>query len=229
MQRSLDQLINSVDTIFFDFDGVIKDSVEAKSLAFEKLFLSYGIDVAMRVRLHHEKNTGMSRFEKIPLYLSWVNESITSENIQNYCNKFSSIVKQSVINADWVPGVQEFITNNYKTSRFILVTATPKVEIDEILEELNIRQFFDEVYGSPTSKNNAISSALISLKIDPEDAILIGDSSSDHDAAMSNGILFILRRTELNNDLQKKCGLNIIEDFNDIQISTDKRNVPIIT
>jgi phosphoglycolate phosphatase-like HAD superfamily hydrolase len=215
MQRSLDQLINSVNTVFFDFDGVIKDSVEVKSLAFEKLFLSYGIDVAMKVRLHHERNGGISRFEKIPLYLSWAKESVTSENIQNFCNQFSSMVKQSVIDAHWVPGVLEFIKNNHKTSRFILVTATPKNEIDEILEELNITQFFDEVYGSPTSKNNAIASVLKSLKIDPKDAIMIGDSSSDYDAAMSNGILFILRRTELNYHLQKKCGTNIIEDFND--------------
>jgi phosphoglycolate phosphatase-like HAD superfamily hydrolase len=213
MQKSLDQLINSASIVFFDFDGVIKDSVEIKSLAFENLFLPYGIDVAMKVRLHHERNGGISRFEKIPLYLSWVKEPVTSGNIQNFCNQFSSMVKQSVIDSHWVPGALEFIKNNHNKSKFILVTATPKIEIDEILEELNITHFFNEVYGSPISKDNAIASVLKNSNISPKGVIMIGDSSSDYDAAMSNGILFILRRTESNYHLQKKCGSNTIQDF----------------
>ena len=66
-------LISNATTIFFDFDGVIKDSVRVKSEAFEKLFSSFGDKASKKVRRHHESNGGMSRFEKIPIYLEWVN------------------------------------------------------------------------------------------------------------------------------------------------------------
>ena len=35
-----------IKNIFFDFDGVIKDSVKVKSESFEKLFLPFGKKVA---------------------------------------------------------------------------------------------------------------------------------------------------------------------------------------
>ena len=56
-------------TVFLDFDGVIKDSVGGKSDAFEKLFLPFGTGISKKVRLHHEDNEGVSRFDKLPLYL----------------------------------------------------------------------------------------------------------------------------------------------------------------
>lgn len=66
---SVKTLIGSAELIFWDFDGVIKDSVSVKTLAFEKLFLPYGKKIAQKVKNHHEANGGVSRFEKIPLYL----------------------------------------------------------------------------------------------------------------------------------------------------------------
>ena len=85
MQKSLAHFACHAEIIFWDFDGVIKDSLKVKSRAFEKLFLSYGSQTALKVRLHHEKNEGISRFEKIPLYLSWSNDLVTKKKIQEFC------------------------------------------------------------------------------------------------------------------------------------------------
>jgi len=41
MQKYLEKLVDQAEVIFWDFDGVIKDSVEVKSIAFEKLFSDY--------------------------------------------------------------------------------------------------------------------------------------------------------------------------------------------
>ncbi len=48
--------------IFWDFDGVIKDSVGVKIKAFFQLFEPFGFVVAERVRQHHEANGSMSYF-----------------------------------------------------------------------------------------------------------------------------------------------------------------------
>ena len=53
-----------VKNIFFDFDGVIADSVNVKTEAFEKIYLPYGKEIAEKVINHHRENGGMSRFEK---------------------------------------------------------------------------------------------------------------------------------------------------------------------
>ena len=49
--------------IFWDFDGVIKDSVEVKTHAFEYLFPDGDADFLRKVRMHHEANGGMSRLK----------------------------------------------------------------------------------------------------------------------------------------------------------------------
>lgn len=213
MQKYLNQLVDSSKVVFWDFDGVIKDSIEVKSAAFEMLFASYGADIAKQVRLHHEQNTGLSRLEKIPLYLSWSNEVVTSTKVQEFCSRFSLMVMQSVIDSPWVNGFLEFIESHYKVKKHVLVTATPTEEINEILKSLNILHFFDEVYGAPNTKSNTIKQVLKNLKIMPKDAIMIGDSDSDYHAAKDNNVLFLLRRTEVNMILQNKCKDNSFKDF----------------
>ena len=60
---------NKYDLIFWDFDGVIKESVSVKTDAYVELFSLYGSDICKQVRKHHLANGGMSRYDKIPLYL----------------------------------------------------------------------------------------------------------------------------------------------------------------
>ena len=42
--------LKSAKVIFWDFDGVIKDSVKVKTDAFEKLFSTYGNDIVKKIR-----------------------------------------------------------------------------------------------------------------------------------------------------------------------------------
>ena len=222
MSQSLIESINSADVIFMDFDGVIKESVEIKSRAFEDLFVDLGPNFIKKIQLHHRDNGGVSRFHKIPLYLSWAQIPNTTENIQNYCNRFSIIVKQKVIESLWVPGAIEFIEKYRNNKVIILVTATPEVEIKEILEKLGIFLYFNKVFGYPVSKQDAIKSSLKSLSLSSKNAIMIGDSSADYDAAINNNISFLLRKTSLNKFLQKKClrggwkACYIIKNFNNL-------------
>ena len=82
-------LLRAAHLVFWDFDGVIKESVAVKSDAFVRLFLPFGSEVADRVRQHHEAHGGMSRFDKMPIYLRWAGEPATAEQIQQYCGRFA--------------------------------------------------------------------------------------------------------------------------------------------
>lgn len=195
-------LIPAKQLVFWDFDGVIKDSVEVKTAAYVALFLPYGHEVATRVRQHHEANGGVSRFEKIPLYLKWAGESASESQAQEFCSRFSNLVKQAVVDSPWVPGVREYLLKHCARQYFVLVTATPQDEIQQIIETLGIARCFREVHGAPEKKSTAIEDVLRRLKCDPQHALMVGDSDTDLMAAKDNSIAFQLRRTSLNGQLQ---------------------------
>lgn len=194
--------------IFWDFDGVIKESINIKSLAFENLFQSFGEEVVARVAAHHVQNGGMSRFEKMPVYLEWAGEVATENKVAQYCQKFSDMVMQDVVNSSWVPGVREYILDNYRNHKYILVTATPHDEIIEITKLIKIFHCFSSIHGSPRSKSSAIKKELIEHCCSPSEALMIGDAKVDYDAALSNQVKFIFREdSALKTQLSDFCGL----------------------
>ena len=201
---SAEALLRRASLVFWDFDGVIKESVSVKTEAFVRLFSPYGRDVAERVRAHHESHGGLSRFEKIPIYLGWAGEEATATRIDALCEQFSHLVMQAVIDSAWVPGVREYLLAHRAHQRFVLVTATPQDEIEAILGALELRSAFVEVHGAPTRKRAAVADVLQRLACAPEDALGIGDSGTDLDAAVANGVPFLLRRTPLNLDIQQR-------------------------
>jgi phosphoglycolate phosphatase-like HAD superfamily hydrolase len=208
-------LIRGYTTVFWDFDGVIKESVEVKTQAYTRLFGGFGSACAARVREHHERYGGMSRFVKIPLYLEWAGVAPTRAETQRYCELFAKLVHRAVIDAAWVAGAREYLEANHERQRCVLVTATPQQEIEDILQELGIAAWFREVHGAPIEKGRAIAAALRRFKCVARDALLIGDSMADYEAAMDAGIAFLLRRTELNRSLLRTYSGPQCEDFLD--------------
>jgi phosphoglycolate phosphatase-like HAD superfamily hydrolase len=195
--------ISNYSSVFWDFDGVIKDSVAVKTLAYESLFLPYGATVATAVREHHEENGGMSRFEKIPIYLQKAGITVTKNVIEEFCYRFSDMVLERVIGSPWVPGALEYLTQTHSNRNFILVTATPEDEIKVILESLGISRYFQNIFGAPVQKTAAIAGVIKKAGLKPDQALMIGDASADLFAAESNSIMFLLRQTLTNTLLQE--------------------------
>lgn len=207
--------INFAGLVFWDFDGVIKDSAGVKTAAFERLFQPYGAEVARRVRLHHEAHGGVSRFDKIPLYLAWAGEPSSPVQVKAFCERFSQSVLQAVIDAPWVPGVYEYLLEHCAAQYFVLVTATPQEEIEHILATLELAHCFREVHGAPTKKASSIGQVLARKKCPPEQALMIGDSETDWQAAQANAVPFLLRCTPLNLSIQASYGGPMFDDLND--------------
>jgi phosphoglycolate phosphatase-like HAD superfamily hydrolase len=201
--------------LFWDFDGVIKESVTIKTDAYVALFEPFGPQLAARVREHHECNGGMSRLEKIPLYLRWSGAEPSTEQVDEYCAAFAHAVRQRVIDCPWVAGVREYLAQNHARQRCVLITATPQAEMIDILAALRIAAWFREVHGAPTSKAQAIAAVLQRWRCAPTEALVIGDSRSDYQAALTAGPDFLLRRTPLNRKLQSEFGGPQCENFVD--------------
>ena len=195
--------LRSHNAVLWDFDGVIKDSVDIKTRAYQSLFMPYGSNVAKLVKEHHEANGGMSRFDKIPVYLSFASLDQSEQVIEDFCDRFSRLVMEGVIESPWVPGVKKYLLESSTRQIFVIVTATPQAEIEIILDRLGISRCFRKVFGAPIRKELAISNAMKIFSLSPSDVLMIGDSKSDLEAANKNSIPFLLRRTNINTDLVK--------------------------
>jgi phosphoglycolate phosphatase-like HAD superfamily hydrolase len=209
----LGKMVRNFSVIFWDFDGVIKDSVEVKTQAYFKLFEPFGLGVAEKVRQHHEANGGMSRFDKLPIYLQWAGLEVNKIAVSEYCNQFSQQVLQGVIAAPWVGGVEQYLRSNVHQQMFVLVSATPQDELEYILHALDLINCFAEIYGTPTTKQNAIRNVLFDRSLDARDALMIGDAQADLDAANANQVPFLLRLHSSNTKVFSTYTGASVEDF----------------
>ena len=186
---------------FLDFDGVIKDSVDAKGAAFVAIFREFGEALGERILAHHRSNGGMSRAQKIPLYMGWAGLPAQPVTVERFTRSFAAEARRAVVESPWVPGALEFLERRRAGEVKVIVSATPEPELRSIAEELGIVHLVDSIFGSPTQKVDALRQEMRRLGARPNDCILVGDSMVDLEAAIASGVPFILRRHAGNGDL----------------------------
>ena len=179
--------------IIWDFDGVIKDSVEIKGELFIKLFPRENKDFKEKVYNHHQDNGGLSRVEKIKSYLEWSSIESTQNNLERLIKNYGNLSMKNIINCPYIEGVYEFLNNNYKSQAFFLVSSSPHEELIEITKKLQIFDFFHEIYGYPNLKVKCFEDIKNKIDYDFDQIIAIGDSYSDYLAAKKNNIEFVLK------------------------------------
>ena len=189
-------------SVFFDFDGVIKDSMEVKTDAFYHLYYPFGEEIAEKAKKHHTNNGGVSRFEKFKLYHQiFLNIELSENEIQEWADKFSTLVMQNVIESPYVKGAVEALRQISGTHNLFIITGTPQEEIEEIVNELAIGTYFTEICGSPKNKIYWSDYLLNKYKLDRKNVTFVGDANSDFLAAQKFGFNFVLREHSENTEL----------------------------
>ncbi len=178
--------------IFFDFDGVILDSMPIRDYGFKKIVKNYPDEVVEKFIKYHQYNAGLSRFHKIRyFYNELLNKNISEEKVQEYANNFSKIMKEKLIDKQFlIEETIQFIKNNNDKIIMHIVSGSEQNELRYLCEKLEISQYFKSINGSPTHKNDLVKNILDSEQYNIKDCILIGDSINDYEAAKINGITF---------------------------------------
>jgi phosphoglycolate phosphatase-like HAD superfamily hydrolase len=179
--------------VFWDFDGVVLDSVNVKTKAFSLMFKQYGPDVESAVVKYHLANGGISRFDKFRyVYNHLLNRSISEEELMILGNQFSSLVYQEVLSAPFIPGAFETLIRLYnKGIPSFVVSGTPEKELQQIVNAREIMHLFVEVHGSPREKSDIVIDILARNGYNPFDCLFLGDSMTDYEAAIKTGTDFI--------------------------------------
>lgn len=186
-----------IKAIFFDFDGVIVESVSIKTNAIAKLFKNENKEIRQRIVNYHLNNTGVSRHEKFRfIYKRMLDRQLSDAELNMLCDRFSTLVLEEVIKAPYVKGVKEFLENSRSKYKCFVISATPQQEIEEIIQKRHMSHFFKATYGAPTKKSDAARDILIRENLKPIEVLYIGDALSDYMAAKVNAVNFVARIDE---------------------------------
>lgn len=184
--------VSAATAIFFDFDGVLVDSVAIKSAAFERLFADYDAELVARILAYHRLHNGISRVEKIRFaHQEIIGCPLPGNELERWAQRYAGLVFELVVAAAWVDGARDFLDRVYRHVPIFLVSGTPLDELAAIVERRGMSKYFVEVCGSPTLKADHLRRLLRTYRIDASRAVFIGDALIDHHAARETGLHFI--------------------------------------
>lgn len=207
----------SIKNIFFDFDGVILDSVDCKTRAFEDMYMQYGQEIANQVKKYHLENGGVSRFEKFRYWhKKHLGIEITNEQLNNLSEEFSSRVIDQVVKSGEIKGSLDFIKKNYQKYRFWIITGTPTTEMNQVADKIGITSYFIGIYGSPEKKKHWVDHLLKKHQLHPNETLFLGDATTDFEAAQFGKLHFVLREAPYNIDLFKDIQTPRFKTFEDL-------------
>ena len=177
--------------IVFDCDGVILESVDAKTKAFGQVGALFGEEARDRLTLYHALHGGVSRYEKFRwLYREYLGREITQEEMDRLVGYFVKFALDNVLNAPFVPGALEVIRKWHGRVPMFVCSGTPESELRAIFQKRGLEGYFDGLRGAPPAKHIMLGEILRATGVDPAEAVMVGDSTTDSEAAELNGTLF---------------------------------------
>jgi phosphoglycolate phosphatase-like HAD superfamily hydrolase len=183
--------------IVFDCDGVLLESVAVKTDAFRNLFLEHGINAAERMSTYHLAHGGVSRFQKF----AWFHREVLGRTIipdeeRALNQRFMELCLSGVLAAPFVPGIIDFLKEWHQRLPLYIASGTPDEELKEIIAKRDLNHFFQGVHGTPPDKTALLAGIVERAGVSPGKTLMVGDSSTDLDAALSVGTWFYGRGIE---------------------------------
>jgi phosphoglycolate phosphatase-like HAD superfamily hydrolase len=181
--------------VILDFDGVIVESNDIKTRAFEHVFSRFPEHADVMMAYHHA-HVSVSRFDKFQyLVTERLGLPIDHPVMQELADAFSAETRRRVIACPMVPGAAEFLEHVTARVPVFLASVTPQADLEHILEARGLLSCFSAVYGCPPwTKARAIEHIIAG---DVDGVVFVGDSVGDQRAAQATGVAFVARDSGL--------------------------------
>jgi len=179
--------------VFFDFDGVIIDSVDAKIAAFGDLYDEFGPDVRRAVEAYQRAVPGETRFKKIPkFHRELLGVDLSENEVVSWSARLSEIVLDQVVACPLLPDVAH-VLGLLKRCRIPahIVSGTPHDELQIITHRKGLTAFFETARGSPQGKAQIVEEICETSNLRAQDCLFVGDAMTDYDCAIATGTDFL--------------------------------------
>jgi len=183
--------------LILDFDGVILESNDLKTQAFEAVFARFP-EHAGAMMAYHRAHVSESRFAKFRhLVTERLGRPEDDPLVDELGVAFSAEMLRQIGLCPLVPGALALLTHASERLPVFLASVTPQVELEAILQQRGLATYFTRVYGCPPwTKTRAIADILAGLG-GSNQVMFIGDSAGDQRAAAETGVEFIARDSGL--------------------------------
>ncbi len=190
-----------LECIVFDCDGVLLDSVPTKTRAFARLAEPYGEEARDRFVLYHRLHGGVSRFPKFAWFFREVlDREIEPEESRRWGELFQDYALEEVKRCPLIPGALRVLERWSGRLPMYVCSGTPTPELKEVLALRGLDGHFRDMLGSPPAKSELLASVVRREGLDPRDVLMVGDASTDREAADHAGTLFYGCGPELRTD-----------------------------
>jgi phosphoglycolate phosphatase-like HAD superfamily hydrolase len=182
--------------IALDFDGTLVESNSIKDRAFETIFCDWPehTETITRWNLRHDS---IERGEKFRYFVEEV-LALPGQNdlIETLISRFEQLTKEAILECPYVKGAYEFLEYIRNQVSVYLVSATPQLVLEQIIEARGLNEYFKEVSGAPIKKVETLQEIMITEKVSVNGILFIGDSPEDQQSAIESGISFIGRKSD---------------------------------
>jgi HAD superfamily hydrolase (TIGR01509 family) len=170
--------------VIFDIDGTLVDSVEAHARAWQQALEKYGKKVPLETI---RRKVGMGSDQMLPEFFSAVQLERFGKELDEY--KSSLFKREYLANIKPFPRVRELLLRIHKGERKIaLASSGSREDMDHYKRLMNVEDLVesgssgDDVQRSKPAPD-IFSEALKSLKVEAHEAIAVGDTPYDSEAA----------------------------------------------
>lgn len=179
--------------LLWDFDGVLMDSMPVRDEGFKHVLAQYPKEQVDQLMAYHRVNGGLSRYVKFRYFFEVIRkESITEEQVLAMAAEFSTVMKRLLLNEQLlIQDSLDFVRRKYRDVPMHIVSGSDGAELNMICRSLKLDHYFVSIHGSPTPKTQLVAEVLAKHQYAPGNAVLIGDSINDYQAATANGVDFI--------------------------------------
>lgn len=180
--------------IVFDFDGTLADSKSVKRDAWRSVFSDRsGADDAV---LQHQVDIGIGdRYDILrrTLTLRGVQGMALKKLVDHYADCYGGLVQVGIRKRGLFPGVVQVLDRLHKTYPLYINTTTPDASMRQTLTAFRLTRYFHRrVLGSTSGlKEDNLQRVIHELKLEPSEALMVGDEEGDLAATEAVGARFV--------------------------------------
>jgi phosphoglycolate phosphatase len=121
-------------------------------------------------------------------------DDLADKALSLYRERFADI---GIFENEIYPGIEDTLSVLTEQGRRLFVaTSKPSVYAERIIDHFKLRVYFERVFGSKldgrrSDKTDLLSYALKTMRVDPAQAMMIGDRSHDMIGARNNGMIAV--------------------------------------
>lgn len=203
--------IHRYQTLLWDFDGVILNSMPIRDRGFVRVLEDFPEDQVEALLDYHRKNGGLSRYVKFRYFFEEIRgEELTDARLAELAAAFSRIMLEELGNPDLlIQPTHRFLDRKHKDFSMHVVSGSDQHELRKLCEILQLSHFFKSIHGSPTPKKEWVGRLMEQHSYEPQTTALIGDSINDYEAAAAHGVDFL----GFNNPALEEVSVYYIRDF----------------